>query len=333
MSHRTRQIILHVLCCAIFLSTPFFFARPHAPHTTWLTWGLVRDVIGCILTILYFYANYIYIIPRLFFTRKSILFVLATILCFTIVSLLPPLIIPIKQDKFRPMEGISGHFAHNFFRLMSICFISLMLKINERWKMAEHGRLNASLSYLKAQINPHFLFNTLNNIYSLAVQKSDQTATAIVQLSGMMRYMTTDSASESVPLEKELEYLDNYIKLQKGRFGFTADVRYVVNGETRGHKIAPLLLIAFIENAFKYGVNPEKISPIFIEIYVKGNILSLIIQNQKVALQNASDERSQTKVGLANTRNRLQVLYPGRHKLNVLEDEHTYSVTLHLDLV
>lgn len=334
MNHRSRQIIIHTFCCLAFLSTSFFFAKPEDRHGLWLARGPLRDLLGCMLAVAYFYFNYFWIIPQLFFTKRRLLFIVVTLYCFIVITVIPPFVMPLAGESRALMNRVfRSHFGHNFFRLMFVCFISLMIKINERWKAAERGRINAALSYLRAQINPHFLFNTLNNIYSLAVQQSEETPTAIVQLSGMMRYMTTDSSSEIVPLEKELEYLDNYIRLQKSRFGFTTDVRYVVNGTTTGKRIAPLLLITFIENAFKYGVNPEKPSPIFIEIYTKGSTLSMIIQNRKVALLRPVDERSQTRVGLANTRYRLQVLYPGRHKLTVLEDEHTYSVTLHLDLV
>ena len=130
-----------------------------------------------------------------------------------------------------------------------------MLKINSRLKLAEKEKVNAELSYLKAQINPHFLFNTLNSIYSLAIEKSDYTATAVVKLSSMMRYVITDASHKFVPLEKEINYISNYIELQKLRIDSSIKLMYTVTGDISDKKIAPLVLISFIENAFKYGVN------------------------------------------------------------------------------
>src|ERR1700748_3501739 len=188
-----------------------------------------------------------------------------------------------------------------------------MLKISNRLKLAEREKVNAELSYLKAQINPHFLFNTLNSIYSLAIEKSDYTATAVVKLSGMMRYVITDASHKFVSLEKEINYISDYIELQKIRLDDSIKLSYSVSGDPADKIVAPLVLISFIENAFKYGVNAEENSEIKIHIDSTKGYVHLRVFNKKVKIQQVNTHTS--GLGIENTINRLQLLYPGRHKL------------------
>jgi LytS/YehU family sensor histidine kinase len=234
------------------------------------------------------------------------------------------------------MKYLGGHhfffdISHNFFMLLMIIFFSLTIKIRNRWRKAEKERLNAELSYLKAQINPHFLFNTLNSIYSLAIEKSDYTPTAVVKLSGMMRYVITDAARDFVALEKEVNYIRDFVDLQKIRFGETVDVDFTVSGDKLGKKIAPLLLIAFIENAFKYGVNPEEKSEIYVSIQVFDSKITLIVRNKKVNSLANGDLSS--KVGIENTMSRLNLIYANKYKLNFDDSENEYKVELTIELI
>ena len=221
-------------------------------------------------------------------------------------------------------------FFHNIFLFLVVLFISLTLKINNRLKRTEKEKVTAELSLLKAQINPHFLFNTLNSIYSLAIDNSDYTATAVVKLSGMMRYIISEAGHDFVSLDKEVAYLSDYIELQQVRFDNTFKLAYTVNGNTAGKKIAPLILLPFVENAFKHGVNSEEDSSIVINIRVDDNELTLMVKNKKVT---AVDTDAGTGgMGLCNTRNRLELLYPGKHTLEVLNraDDFTVNLTIHL---
>jgi len=217
---------------------------------------------------------------------------------------------------------------HNFFLFFAVFFFSLLLRIALQWRQAQKEKLDAELSYLKAQINPHFLFNTLNSIYSLAIDKSDNTAPAVAKLSGMMRYVITDTAKEFVPLEKEIAYIKNYIELQRIRFGETIHLFFDVNGNPSGKQIAPLLLIPFIENAFKYGVNAEENSTIRIHIFIDENKLNMEVQNNKVNVQMKHEDKTGT--GIANTQSRLQLLYPARHFLKITDIEKEFLVSLTL---
>ena len=306
-----------------------------------------RDFLAYILLLLFFYLNYYMLIPKLYFRKKYLGFALLVVLSYIIIAVLPSVLImrhgfsiapsvPLLHENFlRPHNMIPSPFFHNpfrqfFFQFLIVLIFSLMLKINNRLKLAEKQKVTAELSYLKAQINPHFLFNTLNSIYSLAIEKSDYTATAVVKLSGMMRYVISEASNKYVPLEKEISYLSDYIELQKIRLDDTIKLDYSVLGDTTEKVIAPLVLISFIENAFKYGVNAEENSDIRIHINISKAYLHLRVLNNKVHVYQNGVKKS--GVGIENTKHRLQLLYPGNHKLTIKDTKDDFSVLLSLYL-
>lgn len=217
-----------------------------------------------------------------------------------------------------------------FFMLLStaVYVISNNFRAREDRKSLETEKLNAELAFLRSQINPHFLFNSLNNIYSLAYQKSDKTPEAILKLSEIMRYMLYESNEDLVMLEEEINYLENYIELQKLRFKEQVYVDLQERIEEKDHRIMPLLLISFLENAFKHGVSTDVDKPIRIAINVENGRLHFRTENVK-----SQTHKDQTKgVGLANLKRRLQLGYPGRHTINVVETEDYYSSELFIYL-
>ena len=220
--------------------------------------------------------------------------------------------------------------SHELFLLLVIMGFSLLYEINNQLKKIREEKLSSEISYLKAQINPHFLFNTLNSIYSLAIQKSDLAPIAVVKLSAIMRYVTSDAQKDKVSLEKELNYMLDYIDLQKMRFGETLNLNYKVNGSWANKQIAPLLLVPFVANAFKHGVNPEKESSVNIEVTIEG--MNLIMQVDNAILNMKRDDQYEGGLGLENTKNRLQLLYPGKHVLRITETQTDFSLYLKIDL-
>jgi hypothetical protein len=221
-------------------------------------------------------------------------------------------------------------FDYNMYLLLIVLFIAMLLKTSQRWRQLQNEKLETELSYLKAQINPHFLFNTLNSIYSLAIEKSDYTATAVVKLSGMMRYIISESNKHFVSLQKEINYIKDYIELQKFRLGGTVQINYLTEGNAEGLEIAPLLLITFVENAFKYGVNPEEYSDIFIEIKIAENNLELTVSNNKV--KHSLNKKESSGLGITNTKHRLEMLYPGRYTLDIQDGAKMFIVELKINL-
>jgi hypothetical protein len=240
---------------------------------------------------------------------------------------------------FRRQLPILVELSDHFFVFLVVLFLALLIKIRHRWIRAEEEKLHAELAYLKTQINPHFLFNTLNSIYAMALGKSEQTAGAILRLAAMMRYVLTDTGKEKVSLKQEIAYLIDYIELQKTRFEGTLHIDLNVNGDPGDKQLVPLLLIPFVENAFKYGVNPEEPSTITIRIDIRDHELLLLVANKKVAGQPSDRSRPSDLgayptasepggLGIKNTRERLQLLYPGQHTLEIKDDNKDFTVSL-----
>ncbi len=351
MKDKTRQILIHVAGSLSFLALAFI-PNFQGRSDTFINPMSVKEVISYSLLILVFYINYFLTVPRLYFARRYGWYFVSVaalyILFQTFVNLAGPQAPPQRGSpppaaEFAPggpprrQMGPPPHEMDLFidlnrkiFPFLVVVFFSLMLRISIRWQQTEKEKINTELSYLKAQINPHFLFNTLNSIYSLAIEKSDETPTAVVKLSGMMRYVLSESANDFVSLEKEINYIRHYIDLQKIRFGETIPVLFHVGGIISGQKIAPLVLIPFIENAFKHGVNAEEDALIKTEIAVQNEHLTLTVYNRKVVVSISEENRS--GIGVENTKNRLSLLYPRKHLLEIRDTPEDYLVTLQLDL-
>jgi hypothetical protein len=346
MKNKTRQLILHITGCIAFLSLPVLLS----PDVSW-DFQFIKlppfqeDFVSYTLLLLFFYLNYFLLIPKLYFKEKYIYYFTCIIAIYAVISLLPHLVIPGNHQPHLlsppghahpPMEppphgpSRTPRFEH-LFQFFIVLVLSALIRINNRLKQTEKEKINAELSYLKAQINPHFLFNTLNSIYSSAIEENaDNTASAVVKLSGMMRYVISEAHNDYVSLEKEISYISDYIELQKIRLGNTVHVVYRVTGNHAGKKIAPLVLISFIENAFKHGVNPEEDSGIFIDIMINDDTLHMTVSNSKVKTING--EALKNNIGIENTRNRLQLLYPSKHELTIKEDEKEFIVLLKINL-
>ena len=217
-----------------------------------------------------------------------------------------------------------------FFLLGSVStLLSVSLLMANRLRQVENDQLKAELRQLKAQIQPHFLFNTLNSIYSLSIRKDERTPETIVKLSEFMRYIIRDAHQDKVPLLTEVNYLANYIDLQKARLRDAVQVDYRVVGDGSRLQIAPLLLFSFIENAFKYGVNPEEDSPLAIHLNIQEKGLRLLVANNKVQVNLLEQS---TGIGLQNTRERLRLLYPANHQLTIDDTPTHFRITLLLTL-
>lgn len=329
---RILRLLLHIVCCAAYLAVPIFLTS-EAKGLEKLGLPVIRDFVGAVLTLGYFYFNYYYLLPRFYLRRAYLPFVLLTLICFFTVVLGSRYAVPFPgswADQPAPWNHLLPDINHNLFRFLFVYLVSLILRIRDQWKRAREGKTAAELAFLKAQIQPHFLYNTLNTIYALVIEDSPHTAGAITRLSGMMRYVTDEASLDYVPLANELAYLESYITLQELRFGTTVGISSIVTGDPDGYRIPPMLLIPFIENAFKHGINPEEDSGIVVRINISNDILRMNVRNRLV---NARPERGSSGKGLANTKARLALLYPGRYELNTSHDEGVYAVLLSLTLV
>ena len=328
--NRLRDILIHILCCAAFLSIPLFLSR-ESPGVFNMDRDDWRDVLGYTLTIGYFYLNFYSLIPDFYLRRNYIVFGFLTVASFGVITILPKLVLP-DWEHARHTSRINQDWLldinHGLFRFLAVFLISLMLRIRDQWKRAREDKTTAELAFLKSQIQPHFLYNTLNTIYALSIERAPETPGAIAQLSAMMRYVTDESARDFVPLERELKYIQSYITLQELRFGRTVGISSIVTGEAENYKIAPMMLIPFIENAFKHGINPEEESGIVVRINIDHGELRMNVRNRLVQVLR-EDERG---LGLANTKSRLDLLYPGRYELAIFAKDGVYSINLTLTL-
>lgn len=208
---------------------------------------------------------------------------------------------------------------------------SLFIFRNNEKKELERSKAKAELLNLKYQLQPHFLFNILNSIYSLTLLKSDDAPNGILKLSNVMRYVVQESSKDFVELDKEIEYLKDYIALQLVRTDNSLDFSYTEVGEMKNLQIAPFILVNFIENAFKYGFNAAENSKIAVKVIVQENVLHFAVVNN-IVNDNISDEIS-LKVGLKNTIEHLQQVYHDNHKLTINNDGKTYGVDLKINLI
>lgn len=227
------------------------------------------------------------------------------------------------------------YITDNIYNVITFAFNAGFLKMiedfftNEKEKIALlTEKLNAENAFLKNQLNPHFLFNTLNNIYSLALNHSPKTPEAVMKLSELMRYMLYESNQEKVSLHTELTYLKNFIELQKLRYSGQTFIDFEVIGDVSSQQIAPLMLIPFVENAFKHGSVQDANHPLSIKLLVSQNNLSFAVQNQTV---NQNKDKF-GGIGLENIKKRLKLIYPENYALEIKNDAETYSTELNLIL-
>lgn len=222
-----------------------------------------------------------------------------------------------------------GYMFRELGVIAALAYFIHYLKQSEQLKTLKEQQLMSELNYLKAQLQPHFFFNTLNNIYALALDQSKDTAPMVAKLAEMMRYILYQSDQPKVPLQQEVDFLENYVDIEKIRHHENVAISFDVQGSTDGASIEPLLLLPFVENAFKHGAN-KTIGEAFVHIalYVADGELVLQVGNSKPGTGGKEDIAG---LGLQNVEKRLELLYGARYQLHVTEDENSYQVDLTLN--
>ena len=301
-----------------------------------------------------FYLNFYYLVPNLLLQKKywpyfSILVGLLIIFMTLRIKyfmpefreMIPPKMydsagrIVMENEIFKKKKPSFFKIVPSFFYVIIVAIGTIIRTLSEYYNnqqnklIAETHRTNTELIYLRKQTNPHFLFNSLNSIYSLAHKKSDLVPDAIVTLSELMRYMLYETDNKSVFLEKEINYIQNYIELQKLRLNNIENITINIHGDTKNKYIEPLLLISFIENAFKYGTDYKGAAFVKIIITIEDNILDFWIENK---VENYAKDPENSGIGMTNIESRLNLLYPTAHQLTIVETDTNYSVHLNLKL-
>lgn len=298
-----------------------------------------------IIAYLFYYK---FIVPRFLFTRKYGWFI-AALLFFLLafdfyirfandwliskMSFLPEEVTRMAANAFRrerngPRQSISLTLMHLLAVTAVAYFVRMRQKDREIQQLREQ-QLQLELDVLKAQVQPHFFFNTLNNIYSLALQQSVQTAPIVQKLAGMMRYILYETSMEKVSLNKEIRFLQDYIGLENIRHDHNKKAAFWVQGNKDDYQVPPLLLLPFVENAFKHGLDQETGNGwIDITILIENNQLNLQVSNSLPA----GIASENTGMGLQNVRKRLELLFPGTHQLEIEKKENEFRILLNLQL-
>jgi hypothetical protein len=328
-----KEVIVHLSLWFFFIIVPLLSILPLIVDNSAVQFHyiLVTSLASGVLMIGIFYLNYLYLFPKFFLRRKRFQYVLGILLALG-VSILIIRITRVSLQDFvneRPVEQSIYFFGYGIFRLVLVVFVSGSLVVYERLQTALKDRLQAENSFLRAQINPHFLFNTLNGIYSMIVQNQDGAAKSVERLSSIMRFVTNEVEKDRINLEKEVEYINNYIELQRFRLTEKVTIEYSAKGDFSSAQIIPFVLISFVENAFKYGVSTELDCVIELEIELSGNLFSFKLANDKIGRE---IETSSDGIGLKNTMQRLSTAYGARYSLHIDDSEDRYAVNLTIDL-
>jgi two-component system, LytTR family, sensor kinase len=335
------RIIQHILFWSLcFLAFLHLFKTGNRPEKIdYIYTGLFQlTVIPAV------YINLEWLLPYFNRTKKLWLYVLGLAALLTIFPY-------INYKFFQDWSAwlLPDYFFISYFSLTEvILFFSVyiiltsLLKLSRAWftvnelrqqlLQSEKEKVQIELKSLRSQINPHFLFNTLNSIYSLSLDKDSRLPGTVLQLSDIMRYYLYESREDFVSLEKELQILNDYIQLQRIRSGALLDLDMEVSGEVKDKKIAPLLLLTFAENAFKHGAKGETgKSFIHLRITITEEKFHFFLENNKGRIDTVEPDQFRG-LGLENVRRRLALLYPSKHQLWVNEARDRFSITLQLDL-
>jgi two-component system sensor histidine kinase AlgZ len=342
--YRYRVAFLHLSFWCAYLSL-FLYQTSQFWQDRGIGWarGLVFAAINIGFTALISYLNYFWLLPRLLASKKFLPYAIKFIAVFAVFIagrvMLERYLIDgfTHQVDFIYKPRFVVHVAASTFFI--VIFVAMLrfgkdwFELQARTKAIDNERLSAELNFLKAQINPHFLFNTLNNLYYLAFTQSPNTTEVIEKLSHMMRYMIYDSNHNRVLLQKEIDYMQNYISLERLRLNNQIPITFQLEGNPDGVFIAPLIFITFLENAFKHGVsNNNPRAWVNIHIQIQGTACTYTVENSKLPLT-ANTTLEKSGIGLLNVRRRLDLSYPGQYDLQVQDEADRYYVQLKLNLI
>lgn len=326
---------VHAVAWAILFGMPFFFTGREQSVTVE---SYLRFVIVPLSFMMVFYANYFLLVDKFLFTRQAGKYVLSNLALIAVamagVHFLMQLLPPPQGMHHRPersLQDIILFFTGNTLLYSLVAGLSVAIRMTGSWykvegerKELEKSNFEAELKNLKSQLNPHFLFNTLNNIYSLIAFSPEKAQQSVHDLSKLLRYVLYENNQHFVPLAKELDFLRNYIRLMRLRLPAHVEVKAELS-ETGSPEmlIAPLLFISLIENAFKHGVSTGEPSFIYIAIHI-GDDRKITCTIQNSYFPKNGHDKSGSGIGLANLRKRLELLYPERYVLRCERAGDTY---------
>jgi two-component system, LytTR family, sensor kinase len=334
----TKRVAYHVLFWMLFFAILVAVGRESGLH---FESQLRNEFLSLLFYMAAVYINVRILIPR-YLARHAFFYVLS-------VLILTVLITPIKifvlylifSDSNYYQAMLISNQAPLYIGMLFVVMVSTVLKILSDWWRYQQEKqelitqsMQSELRFLRSQINPHFLFNTLNNLYALALTKNDKAPEVVLKLAEIMRYMLYDCNERRVNIQREIDFMENYISLERIRLPKGAEVQLSVEGEVKNHMIVPLLFVPFLENSFKHGLNRHLDSAGYVHIRLKiqDDHLTFFIENSKPINLPENLKPHQGGIGLRNLRSRLKMHYPFRHHLEIKDLPDQYTALLQIEL-
>ena len=344
MLDKRLKTFMHIVFWAFMFLSPMQYMRGTGM-------SMIQYLMNCmspLLMMVVFYANYKWLTPKYFVSGKHRYFTVINFVMIVSFSIFLHYWMDYTRDLFQPVvmryrvpDTLDDFlfFVRDCINFCIFATAATCIKLAQQWiwadkalKAAESAKVAAELGNLRSQINPHFLLNTLNNIYALTAIDTDRAQNAIQQLSKLLRHMLYDNQEAEVPLKDEITFLDNYINLMKIRLPKTVDVQFLRDVQNPDIRVAPLMFISLVENAFKHGISPTEPSFVHITLTQKGNDLSVTIENSNYP--KSEDDRSGHGIGLQQVQRRLDLSYYNRYEWtqNVSDDGTIYSSNIKIKL-
>ncbi|KAA3436433.1 sensor histidine kinase [Rufibacter hautae] len=334
---KSRTLLYHLAAWGLYIGYSYLEAYISKP--TPFTWMYLLFLTYFTSLALTFYFCYSFVYPR-FLKREK---VIPLVLCLVFAPFLFAFTRYFLEEMMYPVlfgfrnygadTTFSYYLTDNLFRAFPMMAISAVVwnvqdafRKEKEYKILRAEKTQAELAFLKSQVNPHFLYNTLNYMYAQAYPVSEKLADAILKLSDMMRYMLHDNPDGKVELQKEVEYLRSFIHIFRLRFEDNFFVDFQVDGHVDGQRVASLVLIPFVENAFKHGVVNDPANPVQIRLQMVGKDLRFEVRNRI----NRQEKDHSTGIGLVNIKRRLELLYPNQHQLTISNGGATHEARLEL---
>ncbi|MBG6129041.1 hypothetical protein IWQ47_000267 [Aquimarina sp. EL_43] len=306
-------------------------------------YSLKSNLVEFPLHIILVYFNIYYLVPKFIFKRKYVHYVLFLCMSLGVHYMLRSglNLLLVTEDIWPEVEGRLDPFGFNHIVAVAIgelyvvgltsaikYTVDFLIMQNKNRDLSEL-QYKTELKYLKAQIQPHFFFNTLNSLYALTIKKSDLAPNLVLKLSNFMRYVIYDTSKKKLPLLQEIDHIDNYIELEKMRYGDRVDSRVDINGNIDDVKVVPMLFLPFIENAFKHGLRNNDRMELLISFERFENELIFISKNN---YEDESETKRLNGIGIKNVKRRLEILYPKKYTLNIAQKNNEYSILLKIPI-
>ena len=308
--------------------------------------SLLQYALTAWIDVLATYLTVYFLIPKYLLLKKYQQFLFAFLIAAVFFILLQRMMLvlvtyPLLYPDYKMKQTFfQFNYLYTFLNIFVMPAIFASVKLFEYWfvnqkrnQELETEKLESELKFLKSQIHPHFLFNTLNNLYALTLDKSDRAPEVVVKLSDLLSYMLYECNAPEVPLAKEVQLLQDYLDLEKIRYRNELSVEFEIFGRVNGKNIAPLILLPFVENGFKHGLSKQINNPwINIALDIEDDLLGFSVENNRPSVEKADDTGYSEGIGLKNVRRRLDLIYGNQYTLDIVSNKDTFRINLQLKL-